>query len=485
MKPESPETCLAIVHQGVKDLKRGDLTSADRLFGFALAAVPALPREHAYSLFPLTVCYLALLRHRQGKSDDSAQLRGMAVTGLDAIDTPMQDGLFHGLMADALMELQEYRRAVLFYENTALAFSEANDPLGIAGALCRAGQCYNRAGLKDHAVIPLRAAVRIYRDHPGDPRLPIALLNLGIALSKSSPAEAEQAYLEAAGFYTAKMQLESAAPAWVNLGVLCAKQDRNAEALAWYQKALRVRERSASPAPTRIATLLNNIANCLRRSGEFAPAHDLLDRAVRLLNPGEHQSIASVYGTRGLIFRDQGRDLEAVEWLQRSFAERQKMPSPNLDDLATDLEYEIAILERLGLPEETAAAQARLAATRAAQSSVPHASFNLASGTEDTEGAVLIELDCSNAPVTRHSVSDAIRLAEQLSAAAQNHLAGLYRGRVMIPESTTLMFYGPDAEELYHALEPILETDPVCEGARISIRQGSHLREIGMPIQVM
>lgn len=64
--------------------------------------------------------------------------------------------------------------------------------------------------------------------------------------------------------------------AWVSLGVLYAEQGRNSEALGYYEKALEVREKSPGTSPIRVAMLLNNIANCQRRSRDFGQALRLI-----------------------------------------------------------------------------------------------------------------------------------------------------------------------------------------------------------------
>jgi tetratricopeptide (TPR) repeat protein len=482
------EKCLLIVHHALGELAKRNFPGADRELAAALAAVRMLPKAESETIFPLVTASLCLLRTRQGKLDDAAKLRTISMQLMDQFHTLEGNKIFPQLAANVLNDLQEYHRAIPFFEEAAQLLSERNDPLGVARNLAHAGNCYCRCGLIDHGAVPLRAAIKIYRDHPGDPHLPDALLNLGNALRNSSPAEAESAYKEAANFYEAKMQLASASPAWVNLGVLCSKQDRHAEALAWYEKALRVREQASGTPPSRIGSLLNNIANCHRRTGNFDEAHRLLDRAIPLL-AADPPYLAAAYGTRGLILSDQGRDAEAVEWLQKAITEQQKLPSPNLETVATDLEYAIVSLRRLNRPEEAANAESLLNTMRQAQRDFPPASVNLnalenASATAHA-GAVLIEVDCGLRSGTRFTVADAVKLSDDLTAAAKAHHTGFCGGRVVIPESTTLMFYGEDAEALFLSLQPVFENHSVCNGARISIRQGTNLRELSLPSRIM
>ena len=493
MTTQESDKCLAIIHQGLREIERNNLAFAEQIFAGALAMARTLPREDAACCFPLVTAALCLLRTKEGKTDEAKKLRGVVMLTLDKAVTPAEDLIFPQLMANVLNDLQEYQRAIPFYEQAAQSLAEKDDgPLHVARNLLGAGKCYTRSGLHDHAAVPLRAAVRIYRDFPGDPYLTDALLNLGIALAKNSPAEAETVYQEAAAIHEAKLQLESAAPAWVNLGILCSKQDRHAESLAWYQKALRVREQSPGTPPERLGSLLNNMANCHRRAGNFAQAHQALDRALTLLGSEHGSLLASAYGTRGLIFSDEQRDTEAVEWLEKAIAQHQKMPSPNLESITINLEAEAVSLRRLQRLEAATAVDTRLAATRAAQQA-PKTTVDLSSlgrdslsdRTSHAQGAVLIELNWSTRPGSRYTVQDTANFAERLSAAAEADDTGFYAGRVSIPESTTLMFYGEDSEALYSALKPVLDDYLIAEGAHIAIRQGSHLREVSLPSRLI
>ncbi|MGD0732957.1 MAG: hypothetical protein ABR956_16955, partial [Terracidiphilus sp.] len=74
-------------------------------------------------------------------------------------------------------------------------------------------------------------------------------------------------------------------------------------------------------------------------------------------------------------------------------------------------------------------------------------------------------------------------LAHKLSVEVRTRNAGAYRGWVSVPENTTLIFYGPDAEALFSALEPLLKGDSTSSGARVVIRQGVMHREAFIPHQ--
>jgi Tfp pilus assembly protein PilF len=273
--------------------------------------------------------------------------------------------------AGFLMTRKQYRLAIPYCEQAIQLLSEQNEPLALADMLWRAGNCYNRIGLRGHAAVPLRAALKILRDYPDDPHLPSVLLDLGNAVRKSDPGEAERCYQEAADLHLAMKHPESATQAWVNLGVMCSEQGRLEESLAHYENALKVREKFLSTSPFRMGVLLNNMANCYRRMGDFAEAHKLADRAAKLLAAEGGSALASAFGTRGLIYLDAGNDAEAVQWLQESYAERKKMPSPDFEAIAENLEKEIAALKRMHKWQEAKLAEERLALARAAMKEIP------------------------------------------------------------------------------------------------------------------
>lgn len=466
-------------------MQAGSLAKAELLLRKAAQEVRPMPPEVAFDFGLLVQCHVSLLRQRLGQAEESKNLRESAMKMLDESQDRMERVAFQDQMARVLIQLREYRRAIPFCERAILHELESNDPTAVAGMLARAAQCYGLLGLMDHSAIPARAALKILRNYPGDPRLPDVLITLGNALRKTSPPEAESLYREAAGVHEGKAHLESATAAWNNLGALCAEQGRCAEALEYYEKALEVREKTPSTPLARIGSLLNNIANCHRRMGNYAKAHELLDRAIQLLKLESHAGVsglASAYGTRGLVLRDEGRDEEALEFFELSEAERQNTPSPNLESTKENLEEEIAVLKKLGRREQGVAAEGRLAEAIAAKSGIPTVDRDLGSHISQAKGSVLVEISFGNRPGNRQSRQELARLAVGLSDAAKIRNAGFCAGSVTLPESTTLMFYGDDAEALFQVMEPVLTTERICEGASVTIREGKDVREMVLPV---
>ena len=59
-------------------------------------------------------------------------------------------------------------------------------------------------------------------------------------------------------------------------------------------------------------------------------------------------------------------------------------------------------------------------------------------------------------------------ITDSLSVTSLGEIREAYRGA----EETALFIYGPDAEELFARLQPVLETYPLCQNARVVLRYG-------------
>jgi tetratricopeptide (TPR) repeat protein len=474
----------AFLIQGIRAKHRGNLPAAEKLIEVALRLSDDAPTDEADALRALGRCSLTLLREKEKRSEDAAKERAEAMALVDRIlsaDFP-QKILFPELMSALLTDLREFRRAIPFCERAAQRKIEEDDPIGVAEMLSREGHCYSYCGLRDQAAIPLRAALKILRNYPGEPSLTEVLIGLGNALRKSAPNEAEELYKEVAGIHAAKAHLESATSAWVNLGVLCSEQGRNSDALNYYEKALEIREKSPGTSPIQIAMLLNNIANCHRRSRDFEAALRLIDRAIEMLIPEKTPKIASAYGSKGQIYHDAGNDAKAVEWLQKSYAERQLQPSPDYEFMIENLGYEITSLKRLGRSEEAVDAEARMDAVRAKMRALPSANVNVGMLTTEPTGAVLIELAFGSRPQSRFGTRDAEVVLEQIFAILSEAKLGDSGSRVVTPESITLIFYGGNGQAMFEAIERFLADHLIFAGAVVSIRQGLDIQQIVIPM---
>lgn len=473
----------AFLFKAIEARHRGNFVAANKLIEGAIRLADGMQAGEADGYRALGRCSLALLRQKENRLEDAEKERAEAIALVDRISNDIlpERNLFAALMSALLMDLREYQRAIPFCEKAVQQRLEANEPIEVAAMLSSEAHCYSFCGLRDQAAILLRAALKILRNYPEEPNLTEVLIGLGIALRKSSPVEAEELYKEAADIDEAKAHLESATTAWVNLGVLYSEQGRYSEALGFYQRALEVREKSPGTSRVQIAMLLNNIANCHRRSRNFEEALRLIDRAIEMLKSVDTPKIASAYGSKGQILHDAGNDAEAVDWLRKSYAERQKQPSQNFEFVIENLGYEIASLKRLGKTEDVAEAEIRMAKARGAVKAFPGANVNLSQLTAEPAGAVLIELAFGRRPRGRYSIRDAEAVLEQIFdilSAAKLRESG---SRVITPESITLIFYGENGQAIFEAMEQFLSDHLIFAGAVVSIRQGKNVRQVVIP----
>jgi len=214
--------------------------------------------------------------------------------------------------------------------------------------------------------------------------------------------------------------------------------------------------------------------------GKFEEAFTAVSRAIDLLQDKGGSELASAYGTRGLIFLDQGKDTEAVEWLRRAYEHHQKLPSPNLDTIADDLNREIAALRRLGRADDLKDAEARLASVHTAMKA-PRINRDLTALDGPVQCAIFVELNVDTWGRSLDGKREDVRLGKRLKEVLDANNLGWYAGQLTIPESTTMILYGPDAEILFQTIEPTLRSEPICAGARITIRQRDGQREMIIP----
>jgi len=478
------EECYSHTLSGSGYIKGGKLKEAEISLASALQYAKSATLEETAYLAPLVLFHIGTLRRKQNR--DAQTFIQMAIAQLDAHPDQTLPPRFARLMAKVLGQLSDYRRAIPFWEQAIRTADDETERPDLGEMLYSLGESYSFLGLHNYATVPLRAALKIFRAYPQDPRLGAVLVGLGNSLRKSCPGEAEALYKEAVGMHSGKLQYQSATPAMANLGILCSEQGRYDESLDYYQRVLRIREQTAGTPPARIASVMNNIANCYRRTGKYREAHQALDRAFRVLPNGDSLH-GETYGTRGHIFLAAGEHAKAAEWLRKAREEREKLPSPNLDTVAEDLEGEIAALDGLGKDQAAAEARDMLISVRARLQAIPQFDGGLGEVMARHEGAVFVELAFGNRPRNPEAADKIGVLARQLSEELRNRDAGRYSGWLAVPENTTLIFYGSNAENLFAAIEPLLSASPLCIGARATIQQHGAHRTIavgGRPVRV-
>ena len=483
--PDAFEASLGLFSIALAQSRNHRFDDAKRALAVALLNAPRIP-EAVRPDFRVALTYCTLLvQFRQAPESVTSGMRSQAGALLDHSKACNSLDLFQRLMFEILTELGEQRRAIPFGERGLTNAVEKRETTGIADWLWKIGRCYSRLGLHDHAAIAYRRSARIFRNEAGDPRLPVVLLALGNAIRKSNASEAETLYKEAATLWESKGQLESATPAWMNLGIVCSDQNRFEEAINYYERVRRVRESSPATPPVRIGVLYNNLASCYRKMARYSEAHQAIERSISILTkpgalrPGEANSLASSFGTKGMILRDEGRVLESLEWFRRACEEFENQPSPNFENMIEDLEHLAAALTLLNRKEEARIAEERIKDVRKKAAEIPSISHDGEAPVRLTEGALLIELD--GGLRSGSTISDIAELGICLSEILKEQNLGEWQGLIRIPECSTLLYYGSNAEQMFGAIESTLRSDSRFDGAVITIRQLTQQREVILP----
>jgi tetratricopeptide (TPR) repeat protein len=483
--PEIMEDCLGLIFNALIESRNRRFDSTKRALAAALVNAAGLPEGFRTDFRALWYYCMLLIQSRQSPTSVTPEMRSQASVLLDQSKTCNSVELFQELMFEVLTEFGEQRRAIPFGERALAIAVERRESVAIADWLWKIGRCYSRLGLRDHAEVAYRGSARIFRNEIADPRLPAVLLALGNSIRKSTPSEAEGLYKEAAALWEKKGQLESATRAWMNLGIVCAEQGRFEEAINYYERVRRVRESSSATPPVQIGVLYNNLASCYRKMQRFAEAHQAITRSISILTqpgplgPNDANALAASLGTKGMILRDEGRDSESVEWFRRACAEFERHPSPNLENVIEELEHEATALTRLNRTDEALAVEEKIKSVRKTAAEIPSFSHDGDTPVKLTEGALLIELD--GGIRSESSDTEIAKLGDCLHEILKEQNLGDWQGFIRIPERSTLIYYGSNAQAMYNAIEATMRGDSRCEGAFITIRQRTQQSEVMLP----
>lgn len=88
------------------------------------------------------------------------------------------------------------------------------------------------------------------------------------------------------------------------------------------------------------------------------------------------------------------------------------------------------------------------------------------------EQAVLVHLRGSGLSDETYEKFDVSTLEDQLREVIQNRRLGELDGNEFGPDEVVIYMYGPDAERLFVAVEPVLRAYPLCREGTVVIRRG-------------
>ena len=98
---------------------------------------------------------------------------------------------------------------------------------------------------------------------------------------------------------------------------------------------------------------------------------------------------------------------------------------------------------------------------------------------DSSQQAVLVYLNGTDLPDEVYNEYDLETLENKLIEVLERDKLGEYDGNEFGPTETILFMYGPDAERLFAGIEETLRAYPLCQRARVEIRQG----EPGAPVR--
>ena len=101
-----------------------------------------------------------------------------------------------------------------------------------------------------------------------------------------------------------------------------------------------------------------------------------------------------------------------------------------------------------------------------------------------SEQTVIVHLDGKTLPEEIYEKYDLATLEDHLIEAIEAKSLGEFDGNEFRPEETLLFMYGPDAETQFEGIKPVLLAYPLCQNARVVIRNGgpgSPEREVILP----
>ena len=188
----------------------------------------------------------------------------------------------------------------------ALPFPGVSDSLIFRRNYLNYGSVYFQRGYYDQAEVWFRLALR------DDPASSEALYGLGsVYLKQEKRAEARESFEHATRLPASYP--DTLANSWNNLGLLATREGRTAEAIPYFQEALRLN-------PDHLIAL-DNLGNAYRQQKNWDEARKTLERALKV-SPEDPEANYSL----GMVFAQLDDGTRAYEYLQKALKFRPGYP---------------------------------------------------------------------------------------------------------------------------------------------------------------
>jgi tetratricopeptide (TPR) repeat protein len=131
------------------------------------------------------------------------------------------------------------------------------------------------------------------------------------------------------------------AASYNNIGGVLKAQGQYAEALAYYRKALAIREKVLGREHTDTATSYHNIGAVLHRQGQYAEALAYYRKALAIQEKvlgTEHTSTATSYNNIGMVLKTLGQHEQALAYYRKALTVAEACNDPNAAEYQADIE---------------------------------------------------------------------------------------------------------------------------------------------------
>jgi tetratricopeptide (TPR) repeat protein len=135
------------------------------------------------------------------------------------------------------------------------------------------------------------------------------------------------------------------------LGLIKMNQGKYAEAITYYEKSLKIEQKTLPANHPSLATSYNNIGWVHYKMGEHSEALSYLEKALEIKQktlPANHPSLASSYNNIGSVYQDMGDYSKALSSYEKAFEISQKTLPANHPDLASSYNNIGGVYDNMG-----------------------------------------------------------------------------------------------------------------------------------------
>ncbi len=133
-----------------------------------------------------------------------------------------------------------------------------------------------------------------------------------------------------------------------NLGAVYRTEGRDADAVRFDLRALDLRESLSGPHDLSLLPILNELGSVYLEMADFAHAEETLQRAIAIVEAHQAETTknaADAFTAWGVVLETEGKNAEAIQWLGKALAIREKLAGPN-SAAAADAAKDLALAYR-------------------------------------------------------------------------------------------------------------------------------------------